>query len=51
MKKLTLILALAVAAIATAGQFRHPANPLTMADHQVPVNPDFPFPACPPACH
>jgi hypothetical protein len=51
MKKLTFALALAVAALATAGQVTHPSNPLTIAGKQLPMTPEvYPLPVCPPAC-
>lgn len=51
MKKLTIVLALAAAALATAGMRRHPANPLTVASQKISVAPqEFPYPVCPPSC-
>jgi hypothetical protein len=51
MKKLTIILALAVAALATAGMAKHPSNPLTMAGQKVPTaSGEWPIPTCPPDC-
>ena len=51
MKRITLAIALTLAAVATAGQLRHPSNPLTLGGQQVVITrPDFPFPSCPPAC-
>jgi len=50
MKKLTIIIALAVAAIATAGQLMHPLNPLTVAGKAISVEGSIPFPVCPPSC-
>ena len=50
MKKLTIILALAVAALATAGMTRHPSNPLTVAGKALPTTAAWPAPVCPPNC-
>jgi hypothetical protein len=50
MKKLTIIVALAAAALATAGMSRHPGNPLTMAGKAVAPPSSIPFPPCPPDC-
>jgi len=47
MKKLTILLALAVAALATAGMVRNPGNPLTLAGDKTR---EWPTPTCPPSC-
>lgn len=51
MKKTLIAIALLVAAIATAGQLRHPANSLTVDGQKLMTGEfDWPFPACPPSC-
>jgi hypothetical protein len=51
MKKLTIVVALLVAALATAGQMRHPSNPLTAGGTLLQTSAsDLPIPICPPAC-
>jgi hypothetical protein len=50
MKKLTIILALAVAALASAGMARHRQNPMTAAGKAIPAADCCPFPPCPPDC-
>lgn len=51
MTKLTLILALAVAAIATAGMKMHPNNPLTTQGMKISTKQsEWPIPTCPPSC-
>jgi len=51
MKKVSIAIALLLATLATAGQLRHPSNPLTIdgkklsTEHQ-----EWPFPICPPDC-
>jgi hypothetical protein len=51
MNKLTIAIALLVAALATAGQMRHPSHPLTAGGTKLEttVN-EWPVPPCPPAC-
>jgi len=48
MKKLTIAIALLVAALATSGQLRHRDNPLTAAGEMIQT--DVPTPPCPPDC-
>jgi hypothetical protein len=51
-KKLTLALALAVAALATAGQMKNPSNPQTLNGKKLPPKPNvYPVPDCPPCAH
>jgi len=51
MKKTFVAIALLLASIATAGQVRHPSNPLTLDGNRLSIVPaDWPFPICPPAC-
>ena len=51
MKKTFVAIALLLAAAATAGQLRHPANPLTIKGKKLAIEQrDWPFPICPPAC-
>jgi hypothetical protein len=50
MKKVYIALALLAAFVATAGQLRHPANPLTGAGKAMLTQKDLPFPICPPDC-
>jgi hypothetical protein len=51
MKKLTIILALAVAALATAGRLSHPNNPQTTQGMALSTTPGiWPLPVCPPDC-
>ena len=49
MKKLTIGIALLVAALATAGQAIHPSNPLPVGGALLPTKTgDWPYPPCPP---
>jgi hypothetical protein len=51
MKKLTFIVALAVAALATVGMKRHPGNPqMTQAKVLPSPTKAWPLPICPPNC-
>jgi hypothetical protein len=51
MKKLTIAIALLIAGLATAGQLRHPSNPLTLGGNKLQTTEhDWPTPTCPPAC-
>jgi hypothetical protein len=51
MKKVTLALVLATAALAIAGQIRNPSNPLTLNGRMLPVTSSIiPVPECPPHC-
>lgn len=50
MKKLTIVLALAVAAVATAGMMTHSQNPLLVNGKALTMPHEFPYPPCPPAC-
>lgn len=49
-RTLTLVIAFAVAAIATAGQLRHRSNPLAIGGVLMSANPDTPTPPCIPNC-
>jgi hypothetical protein len=52
MKKISIAIALLVATLSTAGQLRHPLNPLTIDGNQLSTeNKDWPFPICPPDCN
>jgi len=51
MKKLTIGIALLVAALATFGQVRHPSNPLTVAGAKIQTTvADWPGTSCPTSC-
>jgi len=51
MKKLTIGIALLVAALATFGQARHPSNPLTLGGTEIQTTvADWPGASCPPLC-
>lgn len=52
MKKITIAIALLAAALATAGQLRHPSNPLTVSGTVISTTSayEWPAPPCPPAC-
>jgi hypothetical protein len=52
MKKTSIAIALLLAALATAGQLRHPSNPLTIDGKKLSTtgHQDLPFPICPPDC-
>ena len=51
MRKTFIAIGLVVAALATAGQLRHPSNPLTVEGKKLStVQRDWPFPICPPMC-
>jgi hypothetical protein len=51
MKKISIAIALTVAAFATAGQLRNPFNSLTMDGKNLStIQMDWPVPICPPDC-
>jgi hypothetical protein len=51
MKKTFVAIALLLAALATAGQLRHPSNPLTIEGKKLSTaQAELPFPICPPSC-
>jgi len=51
MKKLTIAIALLVAALATAGQMRHPSNPLIVGGNKLETTAqEWPMPPCIPSC-
>ena len=51
MKKTFVAIALLLAALATAGQLRHPLNPLTIEGKKLSTEQqELPFPICPPGC-
>ena len=51
MKKTFVAIAILLATAATAGQLRHPANPLTIQGKKLSTeHRDWPFPICPPDC-
>jgi hypothetical protein len=51
MKRIPIAIALLLAALATAGQLRHPSNPLTIDGKKLSTgHQDLPFPICPPDC-
>jgi hypothetical protein len=51
MKRIPIAIALLLAALATAGQLRHPSNPLTIDGKKLSTgHMDLPFPICPPDC-
>lgn len=51
MKKTFVAIALVLAALATAGQLRHPANPVTIEGKKLSTGQiEWPFPVCPPDC-
>ena len=51
MKTIFVAIALLLAALATAGQLRHPLNPLTIdGDKLSTEQQELPFPICPPNC-
>jgi len=51
MKKLTIGIALLVAALATFGQVRHPSNPLTVGGAKIQTTvAEWPQAYCPPNC-
>jgi hypothetical protein len=51
MKKLTIAIALLVAALATAGQMSHPSNPLTVGGSKLETTAqEWPEPPCIPTC-
>ena len=51
MKKISISIALLLATVATAGQLRHPVNPLTIDGKKLSTeNKEWPFPICPPDC-
>lgn len=51
MKKTFVAIALLLAAVATAGELRHPTNPLTFDGKRLSIVPaEAPFPICPPHC-
>jgi hypothetical protein len=51
MKRIPIAIALLLAALATAGQLRHPSNPLTIDGKKLSTgHKDLPFPICPPDC-
>jgi hypothetical protein len=50
-KTVVIAIGLLVAALATAGQLRHPSNPLTFGGQKLSTTQqEWPFPMCPPAC-
>ena len=52
MKTTFVAIALLIAALATAGQLRHPSNPLTIEGKKLSTaQSELPFPICPPNCH
>jgi hypothetical protein len=52
MNKTFVAIALLLAALATAGQLRHPSNPLTIEGKKLSIaQSELPFPICPPSCH
>jgi hypothetical protein len=52
MKKTSIAIALLLAALATAGQLRHPSNPLTIDGKKLSTeHKELPFPICPPDCN
>jgi hypothetical protein len=51
MKRISIAIALLLATLATAGQLRHPSNPLTIDGKRLSTgHKDLPFPICPPDC-
>lgn len=50
MSKLTIVIALLAAVVATFGQLNHPSNPLPTGGILVQTTPEWPLPFCPPDC-
>jgi hypothetical protein len=51
MKRISIAIALLLATLATAGQLRHPSNPLTIDGKKLSTeHKEWPFPICPPDC-